>query len=247
MDDALNIPSVLTRHDVSYLPTPNHVDLVLTDIIPPLKLTPTAFMIGITDDDRVVLADHSERGLEITGGHVEPGETPEWAARREGGEESGAEYGSIWPIGYLRCVSQGTVPDDHPYPHPVGYQMLYAGPVTSLKLRDDYLECRRPAVVHPNEFDSLEPDLRIQLIPMYEAAMKALGRDRTLEQLAEDARPVDDDDWGTERQIDAENRFFDECRRRSPSKFDDAGDFGDWCLKATSEERIDEALRILAA
>lgn len=247
MQDSLNAPAVLTRLDVSYLPLPNRVDLVLTDVPPPAELTPTAFMIGITDDGGLVLADHAERGPEISGGHLEPGETPEDAARREGCEETGATYWSVWPIGYLRCTSEGTVPEDHPYPHPVGYQALYAGSVVSMDARDDYLECRPPSIVHPAEFGSLDPSLAAQLVPMYDAAMRALGRDRTMEQLAAEARSIDDDDWGSERQVDAENRFFDECRRHRPATFDDAGDFADWCLKATTDERIDEAMRLLAA
>lgn len=247
MQDPLTIPAALTRRDVSYLPLPNRVDLVLTDVQPPLHLTPTAFMIGITDDGGVVLADHAERGEEITGGHVEPGETPVQAALREGNEESGATYGCAWPIGYLRCVSQGTVPDDHPYPHPVGYQALFAAPVASMETREDYLECRPPRVVHPSGFALLKPSLSEQIDLMYRAALKALGRDRTLAELAAEARAVNEDDWGTERQIDAENRFFDECRRLRPSTFGDSGDFADWCLKATTDERIDEAMRLIAA
>jgi len=247
MHDPMTAPAALVRRDVSYLPLPNRVDLVLTAIEPPRELTPTAFMIGITDDGSLVLADHAERGPEIAGGHIEPGETPEQAARREGNEESGASYGSVRPIGYLRCVSCGSVPADHPYPHPVGYQALYAGSVVSMDARDDYLECRPPRIVHPADFGTLDPSLAVQLVPMYDAAIRALGRDRTLEQLAADARPIDETDWGSERQIDAENLFFDECRRHRPTTFDDAGDFADWCLKATTDERIDEAMRLLAA
>lgn len=247
MHDPLTAPAALTRRDVSYLPLPNRVDLVLSDAPSPPALTPTAFMIGITDDGGLVLADHAKRGPEIAGGHVEPGETPEQAARREGNEETGASYWSVWPIGYLRCISDGTVPPDHPYPHPVGYQALYAASVVSMEARDDYLECRPPRIVHPADFGTLDPSLAAQLVPMYDAAIRALGRDRTLEQLAAAARPLAEEDWDSERQIDAENRFFDECRRRRPATFGDDGDFADWCLKATTDERIDEAMRLLAA
>jgi hypothetical protein len=59
--------------------------------------------------------------------------------------------------------------------------------------------------------------------------------------LAQAARCLGDDDWGSERQQNAENDFFD--------AFHDAvGDthaFDAWCLKATTEEMIDEALRLL--
>ena len=250
MDDPMTIPAVLVQENVAYLPLPNRVELVLTDVSPPAELTPTSFMIGITDDGGIVLADHAERGLEITGGHIDPGETVVQGAIREGAEESGAEYGTVWPIGYLRCISGGTVPDDYPYPHPIGYQALHAAAVVAMTARDDYLECRRPRIVHPDEFAALARDkqhLARQLELLHAAALKALGRDRTIDDLASQALPTGEDDCGSERQIDAENRFFDECRRRRPAIFGDRGDFADWCLKATTNERIDEAMRLLAA
>ena len=60
-----------------------------------------------------------------------------------------------------------------------------------------------------------------------------------LETLAQAARPTSDDDWGSERQIDAENAFF-------AAAGDLGADFEQFALKATSDEAIDEALRILA-
>lgn len=66
-----------------------------------------------------------------------------------------------------------------------------------------------------------------------------------LEVLADEARPKNDDDWGTDRQITAENRFFWACAQRYPHLFHDASSFAMWCLKATTEEMLDEALRII--
>lgn len=61
-----------------------------------------------------------------------------------------------------------------------------------------------------------------------------------LESLAQDARPRDEADWGTERQINAENTFFDAFH----DAMGDTPEFDDWCLKATTGEMIDEALRL---
>lgn len=66
-----------------------------------------------------------------------------------------------------------------------------------------------------------------------------------IERLAQDARPKDDADWGTERQIDAENLFFEECGRLAPHELGDGAAFYDKNLKASSEERIDAALGVL--
>lgn len=65
--------------------------------------------------------------------------------------------------------------------------------------------------------------------------------------LAEAARPIDESDYGSDRQVEAENKFFDECRRIDAVTFDYESPFGHFCLKATTCEAIDEAKRILFA
>lgn len=67
----------------------------------------------------------------------------------------------------------------------------------------------------------------------------------TLERLANDARPVDDEDEGSERQIDAQNLLFEVLEHLEPRTFADDSDFAFWCLKATTEEIIDEGLRLI--
>ena len=60
------------------------------------------------------------------------------------------------------------------------------------------------------------------------------------EKLAAAARPIDDADWGSERQIAAENRFFRALFYHYPAL--DTWSFERWCLKATTEEMLDEAM-----
>ena len=68
-----------------------------------------------------------------------------------------------------------------------------------------------------------------------------------IEELAAKARPINDADWGTERQIEAENAFFDACMEIDAATFDPDGgsNFVRWCLKATSEGMIDEAMKLV--
>ena len=66
-----------------------------------------------------------------------------------------------------------------------------------------------------------------------------------LEILAERARPLNDDDWGSERQIDAENAFFAACEEAYPHLFHEDSEFSQWALKATTEEMIDHALTLI--
>ena len=63
-----------------------------------------------------------------------------------------------------------------------------------------------------------------------------------LEAMAKEARPVNDADWGSERQIEAENRFYEKALATMGG--DDRHDFEMWALKATSEEAIEEAIKL---
>lgn len=68
---------------------------------------------------------------------------------------------------------------------------------------------------------------------------------KLIEKLAADARPMNDEDWGSERQINAINIFFYHAECERPDAFGE--DFEAFCLKATDEEMIDECLRRLRA
>ena len=61
--------------------------------------------------DRVVLADIPSRGWCIPSGHIEEGETPAEAVRREAREEAGALLGTVSYIGYfiLTNIASGVV------------------------------------------------------------------------------------------------------------------------------------------
>lgn len=59
--------------------------------------------------------------------------------------------------------------------------------------------------------------------------------------LANDAKPVNDDEWGSERQIAAQNAFHAAMQRDgliTPA-------YEAYCLKATVEEMVDEGMRLV--
>ena len=64
-----------------------------------------------------------------------------------------------------------------------------------------------------------------------------------LQTLAKVARCVSDDDWGTPRQIRAENAFFDFVKEQLDDEVWER--LEGYCLKATTDEMIDEALRLV--
>lgn len=63
--------------------------------------------------------------------------------------------------------------------------------------------------------------------------------------LAEAARPVDDKDWGSDRQNDAQNAFFAAVEKILNA--DERETLDDFCMKATTEEMIDEAITMVSA
>jgi hypothetical protein len=66
-----------------------------------------------------------------------------------------------------------------------------------------------------------------------------------LDELAAAARPIDEDDWGSERQIAAQNLFMTVATTAMGREWDEK--FHDWCFKASVDEMIDRALLIVRA
>ncbi|USN15165.1 8-oxo-dGTP diphosphatase [Brevundimonas phage vB_BpoS-Kikimora] len=147
--------TVYTQYDVDYLPQPNRIDLVLTTDQAPAHLTRTAFMVPVTPHG-VILANNRRRGVEIPGGHVEPGETLAGAAWRETLEETGCYADLAYPIGYLRMVSEALVPLDWPYPHPISYQQFFAGRIHAREAYVPNDECLEPVTVLRDAVAQLE-------------------------------------------------------------------------------------------
>ena len=156
--------------DVPYLPLPNRIEVIATDELAPTELTKTAFMIPFDNQGRVGIAHNVRRGLEIAGGHVEPGETLTSAAHRECFEETGLWVSGIQAIGYLRMTSEGEVPDGWKYPHPVSYQQFFAGRVIRQVAYEVNDECQEPAFLTPDEYDQLNDQQRV-LVNMAKMAL----------------------------------------------------------------------------
>jgi hypothetical protein len=94
----------------------------------------------------------------------------------------------------------------------------------------------------------------LELPPSPVGSKKSSGDERMtktydeLVALAEQAKPIPiaspgdvEDDYGSERQIDAQNLFFNELEKILPE--DRFGELEGYCLKATTEEMLEEGLR----
>jgi 8-oxo-dGTP pyrophosphatase MutT (NUDIX family) len=149
LDDILKIPAVLVDYDVPYMPKPNRVEVVITDIEPPDHLSPTAFMMAVAPDGRVAYAVNARRGIEVAGGHIDPGETPREAAEREAVEEVGARVEDVRQLGFLRCISDGEPSAEYleKYPWPVSFQRFYAGRISEIVAHTMPEECHDPVLL----------------------------------------------------------------------------------------------------
>ncbi len=72
--------TLLIRHNIDLLPTPNEYHLILDSVEPPRRLVTNAFILAFKDD-RLLMSRLTDRGWDIPGGHVEADETPEETAR----------------------------------------------------------------------------------------------------------------------------------------------------------------------
>lgn len=136
-----------TTRDVGFLPKPNTVEVVASPELAPVSMTATAFMIPLTVDGKVVMAQNRRRGIEFPGGHIDPGETPTQAAVRECLEETGYRVSHIRAIGYQMMTSLGKKPEGYKYPHPLGFQQFFVGRVMGFDPYVENDECLTPRVM----------------------------------------------------------------------------------------------------
>ena len=120
-----------TGYDITWLPLPNEIALILDDQLPPIAAITSALALAF-DGERILMTNLRQRGWDIPGGHLEAGETPEAAMRREVLEEAGAVLMDVQLLGYQRIRLLSTVPAGYRYPHPDSYQVLYLTRVAEL-------------------------------------------------------------------------------------------------------------------
>jgi 8-oxo-dGTP diphosphatase len=114
------------------------------------------------------------RGWDIVGGHIEPGESAEEAARREAYEEAGARLRELHMLGYQRLRLLGPRPVSYRYSYPDSYQVFYWAQIEAL---DEFIsteEARERALFAPDDAREL-PFVRT-LRELYLVALQAALR-----------------------------------------------------------------------
>ncbi|HEX4813434.1 MAG TPA: NUDIX hydrolase [Nonomuraea sp.] len=82
---------LIATHTVAWIPVAHRLDVLLSDVLPPVGQVTSAFAFVSDGLGRTLMTcvDREGRGWDIPGGHVEPGEHPAAAAVRELHEETG--------------------------------------------------------------------------------------------------------------------------------------------------------------
>jgi 8-oxo-dGTP pyrophosphatase MutT (NUDIX family) len=114
---------VQTRRDIPWYPQ-GEGRMYIADDLPPLERCATAF--GLTyDGDQVLLTRLRDRDWDITGGVIDPGETPEQAAVREVWEEASAKVEITELIGFQELEAFFPKPAEYRWPYPIQYQVYF--------------------------------------------------------------------------------------------------------------------------
>lgn len=111
------------QNDIEWLPKPHEVTLIATAEMPPAQLCTSAYVFAF-DGDRLLMSD-LDRGIDIPGGHIDPGEGPEAAMRREAKEETGATVGPATLFAVQKITLKGPKPEGYAYPYPDSYQLMF--------------------------------------------------------------------------------------------------------------------------
>ncbi|MBY3155449.1 NUDIX domain-containing protein [Rhizobium laguerreae] len=149
LDEMLVSEGTEAEENVVYIPLPNTVDVVLSDLLAPDDITPTGFSFNFFDDGDLLLAHNRRRQVEVPGGHRDPlreggREHPAVAATRESFEETGAVVSDLKPVGFMRSHSDGVRPEEYKYPWPNSCQQFFAALIDRVVDFEETDECRPP-------------------------------------------------------------------------------------------------------
>lgn len=142
------------EHNISWLPKPNEGRIVLSSHLPPGELTSTSFVLAFTGE-RFLQTKLVKRGWDLVGGHIEPGESAEEAARREADEEAAAQLGPLHLLGYQHLRLLGSRPGVYRHPYPDSYQVFYWAHIISLDTFSPTEEASERGLFAPQEAEKL--------------------------------------------------------------------------------------------
>ena len=175
LENTNNIENIIqTDYNIVWLPQPNIGQIVLSSHLPPAELSVTAMVLAFSGQN-LLQTRLVKRGWDLVGGHIEPGETPEEAVRREAYEEAGALLGPLHLLGFQRLRLPGMRPENYRYPFPESYQIFYWARVIDLEEITPDQEKSARSLFSPTEAEQLPWVQAHQAL--YKAAIDAMRAD----------------------------------------------------------------------
>ncbi|MEQ7123713.1 NUDIX domain-containing protein [Actinopolymorpha sp. B11F2] len=159
---------VQTRHDIPSLPQ-TEGRMYIADELPPLERCATAF--GLTyEGDKLLLTRLRDRDWDITGGVIDPGETPDQAAVREVWEEASAKVEIIELIGYQELEAFFPKPAKYRWPYPISTQVYFRCRLIELSLFEPNAESFDRGLFPPHQVRPLPTMSGFE--PIYEEGLR---------------------------------------------------------------------------
>jgi 8-oxo-dGTP pyrophosphatase MutT (NUDIX family) len=119
---------LIATNTVPWIPVAHRLDLLLSSALPPAGQTTSAFAFVSDQAGRTLMTcvDRVDRGWDIPGGHLEPGETALDAAVRELYEETGLRLppSALSVFAWQRVELLEPPPDDYRYA-PLTYMTMF--------------------------------------------------------------------------------------------------------------------------
>lgn len=160
-------------HNVQGIPRPNRTRTVVTTELPDQSRITGAFVLAFVGNE-LVLTQLKERGWDIPGGHLEPGESPADAMKRELYEEAGAVIDQYGLLGYEEITLLGDKPANYKYPYPDSYMVFYWAAVSRLDDLQESAETHGRGLFDPDKARHIAW-IQSNLVLYEEAAAKAAG------------------------------------------------------------------------
>ena len=112
------------KSDLDFLPKPNRCRAYLAFVAPTVDLI-TAVSAYVISERGILMTRLRSRGWDLPAGHIDAGESPEEAIRRECLEETGASLAEVSPLGFSEIEVIAPRPSGYRYPYPISYILGY--------------------------------------------------------------------------------------------------------------------------